>query len=93
MSKEAKDLIDSMLVVNQRKRITASAPLANNWIADPLSVAGHSHREEAVASLKKFNERRKLKGAILSTVFVNRILSNLGSAVSSDFKKKEKNMA
>ncbi|CAF4998561.1 unnamed protein product, partial [Rotaria socialis] len=37
-------------------------------------VAGTIHRQETVDCLRKFNARRKLKGAILSTMFVNRTL-------------------
>ena len=40
-------------------------------------VASMVHRQETVDSLKKFNARRKLKGAILTTMLVSRNFSTL----------------
>lgn len=71
---EAKRLIDSMLNVNPTRRISAADALKHPWICQRERVAGTIHRQETVDCLRKFNARRKLKGAILSTMFVNRTL-------------------
>jgi len=71
---EAKRLIDSMLNVNPSRRISAVDALKHPWICQRERVAGTIHRQETVDCLRKFNARRKLKGAILSTMFVNRTL-------------------
>jgi hypothetical protein len=39
-------------------------------------VASMVHRQETVDCLKKFNARRKLKGAILTTMLVSRNFSS-----------------
>ncbi|CAM4899524.1 unnamed protein product [Rotaria socialis] len=71
---EAKRLIDSMLSINPSRRISATDALKHPWICQRERVAGTIHRQETVDCLRKFNARRKLKGAILSTMFVNRTL-------------------
>ncbi|VDD96382.1 unnamed protein product [Enterobius vermicularis] len=70
---EAKSLIDSMLTVNPKKRITAEQALKVSWIcvryfvnciltADNRErVASVMHRQDTVDCLRKFNARRKLK--------------------------------
>ncbi|XGW28424.1 hypothetical protein V3C99_008306 [Haemonchus contortus] len=58
---EAKSLIDSMLTVNPKKRITADQALKVPWICNRERVASVMHRQDTVDCLKKFNARRKLK--------------------------------
>ncbi|CAF2086695.1 unnamed protein product [Rotaria magnacalcarata] len=74
VTSEAKRLIDSMLNINPSRRISAADALKHPWICQRERVAGTIHRQETVDCLRKFNARRKLKGAILSTMFVNRTL-------------------
>lgn len=73
---EAKSLIDSMLTVNPKKRITADQALKVPWICNRERVASVMHRQDTVDCLKKFNARRKLKGAILTTMIAARHLSS-----------------
>ncbi|RWS29957.1 calcium/calmodulin-dependent protein kinase type II alpha chain-like isoform X5 [Leptotrombidium deliense] len=73
---EAKNLINSMLTVNPAKRITASEALKHPWICQRERVASTLHRQETVDCLKKFNARRKLKGAILTTMLATRNFSS-----------------
>uniref|UniRef100_A0A9R1SSE5 calcium/calmodulin-dependent protein kinase n=2 Tax=Cyprinus carpio TaxID=7962 RepID=A0A9R1SSE5_CYPCA len=78
---EAKDLINKMLTINPSKRITAAEALKHPWICQRSTVASMMHRQETVECLKKFNARRKLKGAILTTLLVTRNFSGMsGSA-------------
>ncbi|XP_008315201.1 calcium/calmodulin-dependent protein kinase type II delta 2 chain isoform X1 [Cynoglossus semilaevis] len=72
---EAKDLINKMLTINPSKRITATEALKHPWICQRSTVASMMHRQETVECLKKFNARRKLKGAILTTLLVTRNFS------------------
>ncbi|XP_042572705.1 calcium/calmodulin-dependent protein kinase type II delta 2 chain isoform X2 [Cyprinus carpio] len=72
---EAKDLINKMLTINPSKRITAAEALKHPWICQRSTVASMMHRQETVECLKKFNARRKLKGAILTTLLVTRNFS------------------
>nr|CDS18199.1 calcium:calmodulin dependent protein kinase type [Echinococcus granulosus] len=69
---EAKNLINSMLTMNPSKRITAAEALKHQWIFQPERVASSMHRQETVECLKKFNAKRKLKGAILTTMIATR---------------------
>lgn len=73
---EAKNLINSMLTVNPAKRITATEALKHPWICQRERVASVVHRQETVDCLKKFNARRKLKGAILTTMLATRNFSS-----------------
>uniref|UniRef100_A0A8D0B0J3 calcium/calmodulin-dependent protein kinase n=1 Tax=Sander lucioperca TaxID=283035 RepID=A0A8D0B0J3_SANLU len=74
---EAKDLINKMLTINPSKRITAAEALKHPWICQRSTVASMMHRQETVECLKKFNARRKLKGAILTTLLVTRNFSGM----------------
>uniref|UniRef100_A0A3B3BDM4 calcium/calmodulin-dependent protein kinase n=1 Tax=Oryzias melastigma TaxID=30732 RepID=A0A3B3BDM4_ORYME len=86
---EAKDLINKMLTINPAKRVTATDALKHPWICQRSTVASMMHRQETVECLKKFNARRKLKGAILTTMlatrnFSGRTLSGFKETDSSD---------
>ncbi|XP_057314787.1 calcium/calmodulin-dependent protein kinase type II subunit alpha-like isoform X1 [Hydractinia symbiolongicarpus] len=83
VTQEAKDLIDSMLTLDPRKRMSASDALKHPWIADRQSYASTFHRQETINGLKKFNARRKLKGAMLTTLLVsagNKVLGAFGQS-------------
>ncbi|CAF4023301.1 unnamed protein product [Rotaria magnacalcarata] len=83
VTSEAKRLIDSMLNINPSRRISAADALKHPWICQRERVAGTIHRQETVDCLRKFNARRKLKGAILSTMFVNRTLIPNSTALAN----------
>ncbi|XP_048089050.1 calcium/calmodulin-dependent protein kinase (CaM kinase) II gamma 1 isoform X6 [Alosa alosa] len=72
---EAKNLINQMLTINPAKRITAEQALTHPWVCQRSTVASMMHRQETVECLRKFNARRKLKGAILTTMLVSRNFS------------------
>ncbi|XP_076226848.1 calcium/calmodulin-dependent protein kinase II isoform X35 [Nomia melanderi] len=72
---EAKNLINQMLTVNPSQRITASEALKHPWICQRERVAAVIHRQQTVDCLKKFNARRKLKVAILTTMLATRNFS------------------
>ncbi|GFR84439.1 calcium/calmodulin-dependent protein kinase type II subunit beta-like [Elysia marginata] len=74
---EAKNLINSMLNTNPNKRINAAEALKHPWICQRERVASVVHRQETVDCLKKFNARRKLKGAILTTMLATRNFSTI----------------
>ncbi|PAA57458.1 hypothetical protein BOX15_Mlig028576g1 [Macrostomum lignano] len=64
-----------MLNTNPAKRITAAEALKHPWICQRERIASVMHRQETVECLKKFNARRKLKGAILTTMLATRNFS------------------
>ncbi|XP_053547967.1 calcium/calmodulin-dependent protein kinase type II subunit gamma isoform X21 [Bombina bombina] len=72
---EAKNLINQMLTINPARRITADQALKHPWVCQRSTVASMMHRQETVECLRKFNARRKLKGAILTTMLVSRNFS------------------
>ncbi|KAJ8405458.1 hypothetical protein AAFF_G00319310 [Aldrovandia affinis] len=89
---EAKDLINKMLTINPAKRISASESLKHPWISHRSTVASCMHRQETVECLKKFNARRKLKGAILTTMLATRNFSggkSVGNKKSDGVKKRK----
>ncbi|XP_030425514.1 calcium/calmodulin-dependent protein kinase type II subunit gamma isoform X2 [Gopherus flavomarginatus] len=89
---EAKNLINQMLTINPTKRITADQALKHPWVCQRSTVASMMHRQETVECLRKFNARRKLKGAILTTMLVSRNFSATKSLLNkkSDGVKKRK---
>uniref|UniRef100_A0A3B3VZV1 calcium/calmodulin-dependent protein kinase n=1 Tax=Poecilia latipinna TaxID=48699 RepID=A0A3B3VZV1_9TELE len=87
---EAKNLINQMLTINPAKRITADQALKHPWVCQRSTVASMMHRQETVECLRKFNARRKLKGAILTTMLVSRNFSGeLGAFVLKLSRKQE----
>ena len=83
MTPEAKNLINRMLQVTPSMRITAAEALKHPWICNRERVASTLHRQETVDCLKKFNARRKLKGAILTTMLATR--NNNRSSVKPEY--------
>ncbi|XP_026817306.1 calcium/calmodulin-dependent protein kinase type II alpha chain isoform X20 [Rhopalosiphum maidis] len=83
---DAKNLINQMLTVNPAKRVTASDALKHPWICYREKVASAVHRQETVDCLKKFNARRKLKGAILTTMLATRNFSRSGRSIVTNKK-------
>ncbi|TGZ62883.1 hypothetical protein CRM22_007200 [Opisthorchis felineus] len=84
---EAKNLINAMLTVCPSRRITAAEALKHPWICQRERVASMVHRQETVECLKKFNARRKLKGAILTTMLATRNFSTGRTVIGSSQKK------
>ncbi|KII64640.1 Calcium/calmodulin-dependent protein kinase type II subunit delta [Thelohanellus kitauei] len=72
VSPEAKTLIASMLEKDPFKRCSARQALDSPWIQNRSTVARRLNRQDTMLVLKKFNARRKLKGAILSTILTNK---------------------
>ncbi|KAM9823149.1 calcium/calmodulin-dependent protein kinase (CaM kinase) II beta 1 isoform 4-T4 [Syngnathus typhle] len=88
---EAKNLINQMLTINPARRITAQEALKHPWVCQRSTVASMMHRQETVECLKKFNARRKLKGAILTTMLVSRNFSAAKTLLNkkADVKKRK----
>ncbi|KAI8503968.1 hypothetical protein Bbelb_180360 [Branchiostoma belcheri] len=61
VSEQAKDLVTRMLELDQNERITVHETLQHPWIKDRERYAPKIHLHETVASMTKFNARRKLK--------------------------------
>lgn len=67
ISDEAKDLVKKMLAQDQNDRLTAREALQHPWLSN-RNVPQRIHLQDSVDEMKKFNARRKLKGAILAAV-------------------------
>eukprot|EP00794_Sanderia_malayensis_P012910 gene12910-14241_t len=78
VTQEAKDLINKLLTIDSKKRITTSEALKHPWISDRQRIASTFHRQETIDGLKKFNARRKLKGAMLTTLFAAKSIGSMG---------------
>jgi len=63
VSAEAKDLINKLLALDPTKRLTASDALSHSWIAH-YETNPDANLDETIVQLKKFNAKRKFKGAI-----------------------------
>ncbi|XP_064639314.1 peripheral plasma membrane protein CASK-like isoform X2 [Lineus longissimus] len=67
ISDDAKDLVHRMLEKDPDRRITVEEALQHKWVKEKSRVA-KLHLHETVEEMKKFNARRKLKGAVLAAV-------------------------
>eukprot|EP00095_Tigriopus_kingsejongensis_P000281 maker-scaffold816_size93094-snap-gene-0.12 protein:Tk00281 transcript:maker-scaffold816_size93094-snap-gene-0.12-mRNA-1 annotation:"peripheral plasma membrane protein cask isoform x4" len=68
VSDQAKDLIRQMLTVDPEERITVDEALNHPWIRERERFVPKMHLHETVEELRRFNSRRKLKGAVLAAV-------------------------
>lgn len=68
ISEKAKTLIKALLEYDAYKRITAEEALNHPWLKDRDRFAERHHLPETVEELKKFNSRRKLKGAFYAAL-------------------------
>ncbi|XP_052830557.1 peripheral plasma membrane protein CASK isoform X3 [Octopus bimaculoides] len=69
ISESAKDLVKKMLEVDPEKRITIEEALNHPWIKmSSIKEKTKIHLQETVDEMKKFNARRKLKGAVMAAV-------------------------
>ncbi|RMX43440.1 hypothetical protein pdam_00001879 [Pocillopora damicornis] len=84
VTEEAKDLINKMLTVDQSKRITAADALKHPWIVNSERIASKVHRQTTLDGLRRFNARRKLKGAILTTLLATHNFSGSRKKKESD---------
>ena len=75
---KGRDVIRSMLTVDQDKRPTASVLLAHVWVRDRNSIANTENREETIGALKRFTAKRKLKNTVHSIMAINRGSVDLG---------------
>ncbi|PSN39508.1 Peripheral plasma membrane protein CASK [Blattella germanica] len=74
ISEAAKDLVNRMLTLDHTQRITIQEVLNHKWLRpghipkDRDKGATKVHLQDTVEEMKKFNARRKLKGAVLAAV-------------------------
>lgn len=80
---DAKDIITKMLNTDPSKRIDTGQALSHPWICQRDRFASTFHRQETVDCLKKFNARRKLKGAIITTMLATRNFSSKMSGLGN----------
>jgi calcium/calmodulin-dependent protein kinase (CaM kinase) II/calcium/calmodulin-dependent protein kinase I len=75
VSKDAKDLIVSLLTVDPDKRIDAGAALTNKWITGDDAVLAGNDLGVNLAEFKKFNAKRKFKSAVKAVIATNKFNS------------------
>ncbi|GAA33420.2 peripheral plasma membrane protein CASK [Clonorchis sinensis] len=67
ISTEARDLVMHLLEPDPHQRMTIEEALHHPWISQKAR-ASKTHLHETVEEMRRFNARRKLKGAILAAV-------------------------
>uniref|UniRef100_A0A8D0L4E2 Peripheral plasma membrane protein CASK n=1 Tax=Sphenodon punctatus TaxID=8508 RepID=A0A8D0L4E2_SPHPU len=78
ISESAKDLVRRMLMQDPAERITVYEALNHPWLKERDRYAYKIHLPETVEQLRKFNARRKLKGAVLAAVSSHKFNSFYG---------------
>lgn len=75
VSSDAKELIASLLTVSPARRLSGSEALLNKWImGDDAKLAGKDLGKN-LQEFKRFNARRKFKGAVKAVMASNKITS------------------
>ncbi|XP_051997940.1 peripheral plasma membrane protein CASK-like isoform X1 [Xyrauchen texanus] len=78
VSESAKDLVRRMLMLDPAERITVYEALNHPWLKERDRYAYKIHLLDTVEQLRKFNSRRKLKGAVLAAVSSHKFNSFYG---------------
>ncbi|XP_059426279.1 peripheral plasma membrane protein CASK-like isoform X5 [Carassius carassius] len=78
ISESAKDLVRRMLMLDPAERITVYESLNHPWLKERDRYSYKIHLPETVEQLRKFNARRKLKGAVLAAVSSHKFNSFYG---------------
>lgn len=83
VSAEAKDLIKKLLVVDPSQRLTAEQALKHAWVLTKDDVLVKRDLTGTVEEMKKFNAKRKFRGAVAAVKLMNRLKAS-GSARLDD---------
>eukprot|EP00624_Nannochloropsis_granulata_P005311 evm.model.NODE_37459_length_27832_cov_24.884413.11 len=83
VSAEAKDLIKKLLVVDPLQRLTAEQALKHAWVLTKDEVLVKRDLTGTVEEMKKFNAKRKFRGAVAAVKLMNRLKAS-GSARLDD---------
>lgn len=76
VSHDAKDLIRKLLIVDPKKRLTASQALKHKWMIVSGDVLANQDLGANLTELKRFSAKRKFKAAV-KTVIATQKLSSL----------------
>lgn len=74
VSKDAKNLISSLLTVDPAKRLSAAEALNHKWVTADAKKLAEQDLGVNLAEFKKYNARRKFKGAVNAASMVKLIL-------------------
>jgi serine/threonine protein kinase len=75
VSSDAKDLISSLLTVSPARRLSADAALRNKWISSDGAALAAKDLQKNLNEFKRFNAKRKFKGAVKAVIASNKITS------------------
>ena len=75
VSSDAKDLISSLLTVSPARRLSADDSLANKWISSDDASLAAKDLQKNLNEFKRFNAKRKFKGAVKAVIASNKITS------------------
>mmetsp|Transcript_10832 Transcript_10832/g.32067 ORF Transcript_10832/g.32067 Transcript_10832/m.32067 type:complete len:478 (-) Transcript_10832:534-1967(-) len=81
VSKEAKDLISSLLTIDPRKRLSAEAALKSPWIMSGDDMLAGKDLGVNLTKLQQFNAKRKFRAAVKSVIAINKM-----NSLGEDFK-------
>eukprot|EP01038_Epipyxis_sp_PR26KG_P009554 gene9554-12867_t len=73
VSEEAKSLIQGLLCVNQKKRLTAAEALSHPWFAEPPSRLSSIALDDNLAELRSFQIKRKFRKIVNTIRFAQRM--------------------
>ncbi len=83
VSPEAKDLIKKLLVVDPAQRLSAKEALRHEWVLTSDDLLQKRDLTGTVEEMKRFNAKRKMRGAVAAVMLMNR-LKGPGSSANLD---------
>jgi serine/threonine protein kinase len=75
VTSDAKQLISSLLTVSPSRRVNASQALNSKWVLQDAKKLAAQDLGKNLEELKKFNAKRKFKGAVKAVIAANKITS------------------
>jgi len=81
-SPEVRDLVSKLLELDPSKRLSAQDALTHTWLSADFRHK-RTHNQNVVDQMKKFNARRRLKGAVRAIVGARKLLNSTGTRTPS----------
>jgi len=84
VSEDAKDLIRKLLVIDPKKRLTASQALKHKWFVGHKETNRKTDLKSALEEMRRYNATRKFKKGVLGVIAANKLKGLLGDSLVAE---------